>query len=106
MLALLLLLFESLVECAWVMLPLEDIHNLLFRREVEVAGDGVLQGCSGQGIVQLHLLVIREEVDGVEPAAHESIAHTNGIDDVENVHDGRLQQFAFRPEQARQGVVL
>ena len=88
------------------MLSLEDIHDLIFRREVEVAGDGVLQGCGGQGIVQLHLLVIREEVDGVEPAAHEGISHTNGIDDVENVHDGRLQQFAFRPEQARQGMVL
>ena len=100
------LLYYSLIQRAWVMLSLEDIHDFLFGGEVEVARDGVLQGCSGQGIVQLHLLVIREEVDGMEPAAHEGISHTNGIDDVENVHNGRLQQFVFRPEQARQGVVL
>ena len=99
-------LFESLVEGAGVMFAFEDIHDLFFGGEVEVARDGVFEGCGCEGIVQVHLLVVGEEADGVEPAAHESITYTDGIDDVGDVHDGGLQQFAFRPEQSRQGVML
>ena len=99
-------LFESLVEGAGVMFAFEDIYDFIFGGEVEVAGDGVFEGCGCEGIVQLLLLVVGEEADGVEPAAHESITYTDGIDDVGDIHDGRLQQFAFRPKQTCQGVVL
>ena len=88
------------------MLSFEDIHDFFFGGEVEIAWDSVFEGCGGEGIVQLHLLVIGEEVDGVEPAAHEGIAYTNGIDHIGDVYNGRLQQFAFSPEQSRQGVML
>ena len=70
------------------MLSFEDVHDFFFGGEVEIARDGVFEGCGGEGIVQLHLLVIGEEVDGVEPAAHEGIAYTNGIDDVWYIDDG------------------
>ena len=81
-------LFECLVEGAGVMFAFEDIHDLFFGGEVEVAGDGVFEGCGCEGIVQLHLLVVGEKADGVKPAAHESIAYTNGIDDIWDIDDG------------------
>ena len=81
-------LFESLVERSRVMAPFENVHDLLFCGEVEVAGDGVFEGCGSQRVVQLLLLVVGEEADGVQPAAHEGIAHTDGIDDIWDIDDG------------------
>ena len=38
-------LYERLIECAWVVAAFEDIYDFFFCGEVEVAGDGVLEGC-------------------------------------------------------------
>ena len=72
------------------MTPFENVHDLLFCGEVEVAGDGVFEGCRCQGVVQLLLLIVREEVDGMEPTAHKGITHTDGIHYVGDVDDGCL----------------
>lgn len=99
-------LYDGLVERAWIMVAVKYVHDLLLCREVEIPWDAVLEGCGGERVVQLHLLIVGEEGDGVQPAAHKGVAYTHGIDYVEDIHDGRLQQFAIRPEQSCQGVVL
>ena len=88
-----------------VVVVVHHLQDFVLGREVEVAGDGVLQRGGGQRVVDDTLVVVGRLAQGMQESAHEGVADAHGVHHLGNVDDRAVIHLAIGPEQAGKRVV-